>query len=33
MQERHPEVIESRLRAAGFRLIDGQWIDTMASDA
>jgi hypothetical protein len=30
MEARHPEVIEERLTKAGFRLVDGKWVDTLA---
>lgn len=31
MEERHPEVIEQRLRDAGFVFRDGRWVDTQAA--
>lgn len=30
MNDRHPDVVAERLRNAGFREVDGEWVDTMA---
>lgn len=32
MQQKHPEIGDERRLAAGFRLVDGKWVDTLASD-
>lgn len=34
MQSKHPEVVDARLREAGFEKhpITGEWVDTQASD-
>lgn len=32
MESQHPEAIAERLEAAGFKLVNGRWIDMWASD-
>ena len=29
MQDAHPEIIQARLEASGFALIEGEWVDQL----